>query len=149
MAKPGFWSYVHTDLRWVDAGLVIPALIVGIAKKGVSGLFAGPNNWCYFNCPWETWAYAVQGSNRTNIEGVDDIDRKMIWPAKYVIAWAIPFFAVALFLAGLAVASAWSGPAPAKKAGSAPKHRAQATPLIIPVLGGSDPGKRFRPSWAA
>jgi hypothetical protein len=137
-------TYVGWMLVWV-----IPALIVGIAKKGVAGLFAGPNNWCYFNCPWETWAYAVQGAPRTNIEGVDDIDRKMIWPAKYVIAWAIPFFALALFLAGLAVASAWSGPSPAKKAGSAPKHRAQATPLIIPVLGGSDPGRELRPSWPA
>jgi hypothetical protein len=128
-------TYVGWMLVWI-----IPALIAGVVKKGASGLFAGPNNWCYFNCPWETWAYAVQGVPRTNIEGVDETDKKMIWPAKYVIAWAIPFFAIALFLAILTVASAWGGstPPPSKKTnGPAHGHRAQSAPLIsLPVVAG-------------
>ncbi len=127
-------TYVAWMLVWA-----IPAVIVGVAKKGLPGLFAGPNNWCYFNCPWETWAYAVQGVPRTNIEGVDEEDKKMIWPAKYVIAWAIPFFALALVLAILAVASAWGGsPSPGKKS-STPAHgrRAQSTPSVSsPALTG-------------
>jgi hypothetical protein len=125
-------TYVAWMLVWI-----VPAIIVGVAKKGVSGFFAGPNNWCYFNCPWETWAYAVQGVARTNISGVDETDKKMIWPAKYVIAWAVPFFAVSTVLAVLAVASAWSGttpPAsthPAKKP-TTPAHgrKTQASPVI-------------------
>jgi hypothetical protein len=130
--------YTLTYVAWLLVWL-IPALIVGVAIKGASGLFAGPNNWCYFNCPWETWAYAVQGVPRTSIDGVDEKDKKMIWPAKYVIAWSIPFFAVALFLVSLAVASAWSGPSapaksstPAKSAPNkntpAPKHHTQVRP---------------------
>ena len=131
--------YTLTYVGWMVVW-VIPALIAGVVVKGVSGLFAGPNNWCYFNCPWETWAYAVQGVPRTNIEGVDEQDKKMIWPAKYVIAWAVPFFALALFLAVLAVNSAWSGSAPPPKNAppskkqTAPKagHRTQSTPPIAP-----------------
>ena len=120
--------YTLTYVGWMLVWLV-PAVIVGVVKKGVSGLFAGPNNWCYFSCPWEAWAYAVQGAERTNIEGVDEIDRKMIWPTKYVIAWSVPFFAVALLLTILAVVSAWSAAPPAKKAGSRPAHHAQSTPV--------------------
>jgi hypothetical protein len=104
---------------------VIPAVIAGVIIKGVSGLFAGPNNWCYFNNPRETWAYAVQGTPRTNIDGVDDQDRKMIWPAKYVIAWSIPYFALATVLAVLVVVSVWSAPPPGKKSNQ-PAHRPHA-----------------------
>ena len=86
-------TYVGWILVWV-----IPAVIAGIITRGISGIVRGPNNWCYFNNPWETWAYAVQKAERTNIQGVDDDDRKMIWPARYVIAWAIPFFLAALGL---------------------------------------------------
>jgi chromate transport protein ChrA len=105
--------YTLTYLAWM-AIWVLPAVIAGVIVKGPKGVFAGPNNWCYFNNPWETWAYAVQGVARTSIEGVDAGDQKMIWPAKYVIAWAVPFFVVATLLALLTVFSAWSA-APAKR----------------------------------
>jgi hypothetical protein len=50
----------------------------------------------------------VQHADRTNINGVDDDDKKLIWPAKYVIAWAIPFFIVASGLAVWTVVSVWA-----------------------------------------
>ena len=103
--------YTLTYLGWIVVW-VIPAVVAGVIVKGAAGIFAGPNNWCYFNNPWETWAYAVQGAPRTSIEGVDDDDRKMIWAAKYVIAWAVPFFALVSVLAVLVVVSVWGGSAP-------------------------------------
>jgi hypothetical protein len=104
--------YTLTYVAWILVW-VIPAVIVGIVVRGISGIVKGPNNWCYFNNPWEVWAYAVQGSARTDINGVDDEDRKMIWPAHYVIAWAIPFFMVALGLSLFTVYEVWLTPAPA------------------------------------
>ena len=113
-------TYVGWMVVWV-----IPAVIAGVILKGVSGLGAGPNNWCYFNNPWETWAYAVQGVPRTDIDGVDDDDRKMIWPSKYVIAWSIPYFALATVLAILVVVLVWSAPPPPHKSNQ-PAHRPHA-----------------------
>jgi hypothetical protein len=107
--------YTLTYIAWMVVW-VIPAIIVGIVVMGISGLFKGPNDWCYFNNPWEAWAYAVQGAERTNINGVSEADRKMIWPAKFVIAWAVPFYAICLGLAGLTVYQAWGTPAPANAA---------------------------------
>ena len=117
--------YTLTYVGWIVVW-VIPAVIVGIVTKGISGFFAGPNNWCYFNNPWETWAYAVQGAARTSIDGVDDKDRKMIWPAKYVIAWSIPFFALATLLAILAVISVWNGDEPPQNKTNSSAHRPRA-----------------------
>jgi len=119
--------YTLTYVGWMVVW-VVPAIIAGVIIKGVSGLFAGPNNWCYFNNPWETWAYAVQGVARTNIDGVDDDDRKMIWPAKYVIAWSIPYFALATVLAILIVISVWSGAPPPPNKSHPPARRSQIQP---------------------
>lgn len=98
--------YTLTYVGWVVVWLV-PAMIAGVIVKGIGGLFSGPNNWCYFNCPWETWAYSVQGSNRTDIDGQDPDDKKMIWPAKFVLAWSVPFFMVVAGLMVLVVFSVW------------------------------------------
>lgn len=117
--------YTLTYLGWM-VSWVVPAVIAGVIVRGIAGVFAGPNNWCYFNNPWETWAYAVQGAERTNIGGVSDDDRKMIWPAKYVIAWSIPFFAIATVLAVLIVVSVWNGPPPAPHKSNQPAHRSHA-----------------------
>jgi hypothetical protein len=103
--------YTLTYIGWMVLW-AIPAAIAGVVVKGISGVFAGPNNWCYFNNPWETWAYAVQGAERTDISGVDEGDQKMIWPARFVIAWAVPFFAVCLALAAFTVYHVWGAPAP-------------------------------------
>jgi len=98
--------YTMTYIGWM-AVWVIPAMIAGVITMGISGVVKGPNNWCYFNNPWEAWAYKVQGAERTSIDGVGEQDRKMIWPGKFVLAWAIPFYAVCLGFAGLTVYEAW------------------------------------------
>jgi hypothetical protein len=115
--------YTLTYIGWAVVW-AIPAVIAGVVVKGISGVVAGPNNWCYFNNPWETWAYAVQGAERTGIDGVDDYDRKMIWPARFVIAWAVPFFVVCLALSAFTVYHVWGAPAPTTqhKTTSHPKH---------------------------
>jgi len=114
--------YTLTYIGWMILW-AIPAMIAGVVVKGISGVFAGPNNWCYFNNPWETWAYAVQGAERTDIDGVDDDDRKMIWPARFVIAWAVPFFVACLAVSAFTVYHVWGAPAPPQhKTNSPPKH---------------------------
>lgn len=113
-------TYIGWAVLWA-----IPAAIAGVLVKGLSGVFAGPNNWCYFNNPWETWAYAVQGAPRTDIDGVDADDRRMIWPVKFVIAWAVPFFAMCLALSIFTVFQVWGAPpAPAIHGASAQTNAA-------------------------
>lgn len=129
--------YTLTYVGWIVVW-VVPAVIVGIVIKGVSGFFAGPNNWCYFNNPWETWAYAVQGVARTDIDGVDEDDRKMIWPAKYVIAWAIPYFAIVTVLAILVVVSTWSEPPPSRAKPHPPNRHSYARPSFEGAPAGAD-----------
>jgi hypothetical protein len=116
--------YTLTYIGWFVVWLV-PAVIAGVIVRGIAGIVAGPNNWCYFNNPWETWAYAVQGVPRTSVEGVEEDDRKMIWPAKFVIAWSVPFFAIATTLAVLTAVLVWKGPPPAHKS-KEPAHRPRA-----------------------
>lgn len=113
-------TYVGWMLVWI-----VPAAVAGVIVKGIGGIVAGPNNWCYFNNPWETWAYAVQGVPRTNIDGVDDGDKKMIWPAKYVIAWSIPYFAIVTALAIFIVFSVWTAEAPAPHKSHHPTRHSQ------------------------
>ena len=117
--------YTLTYLGWMAVWLV-PSVVAGIMVEGAIGLLKGPNNWCYFNNPWETWAYAVQKAPRTGIGGVTDLDRKMIWPAKFVIAWSVPFFAVATFLAALTLMSVWGGSAPPQKKSAPPARHPHA-----------------------
>jgi hypothetical protein len=125
--------YTLTYVAWMVIW-VIPAVIAGIVVKGASGIIAGPNNWCYFNNPWETWAYAVQGAARTDIDGVDEGDQKMIWPAKFVIAWSVPFFAIATTLAVLAVISVWGGGAPPRNKSNTPSRRPHAQLYLRDLL---------------
>jgi len=117
--------YTLTYVAWMVIWFV-PAVVAGIAVQGAIGLVKGPNNWCYFNNPWETWAYAVQGAQRTGIDGVTADDCKMIWPAKFVIAWSVPFFAVATVLAVLTFITVWGGSAPAQKKSNPPARRPHA-----------------------
>jgi hypothetical protein len=132
--------YTLTYLGWIVVW-VVPAVIAGIIVEGIAGVAHGPNNWCYFNNPWETWAYAVQGAERTSIDGVSDDDRKMIWPAKYVIAWSIPFFAIASALAVLIVVSAWTAPPPPSHKSKQPAHRPHAQLFFDGVAPGTHEDK--------
>ena len=103
--------YTLTYVGWVIVW-VIPSLIVGIAKFGLSGIRSGPTDWCYFNNPWEAWAYSVQGADRTNIQGVGEDDRQLIWPGRFVVAWAIPFFLICLGLSTFTAYQVWMAPTP-------------------------------------
>ena len=121
--------YTLTYLGWMAVWLV-PSMIAAWIKAGFLRIFSGPNDWCYFNNPWETWAYAVQNAERTNIIGVDAEDQKLIWPAKWVIAWSIPFFLVATLLAALVVNSVWLEAGPQTTA---------------PQIQSSKPGQKTKP----
>jgi len=88
--------YSLTYIAWL-ALWVFPGLIAG-AVTGI-GPGEGAQRWCYFNCPWEAWGYAVQKAARPSVAG----DARMIWSDVAVIAVSIPFFAGALTLLGLAV----------------------------------------------
>ena len=103
--------YTLSYLGWIVLW-VVPSVVAGVIKMGVSGIVKGPNDWCYFNNPWEAWAYAVQGADRTTIQGVDEDDQKMIWPVRFVVAWAIPFFLVCLGLSSFTAYKVWGEPAP-------------------------------------
>ena len=130
--------YTLSYLGWMVVW-VVPAIIVGIVITGLRGVGVGPNTWCYFNNPWETWAYFVQDKEHPDHDtrlalNDDPRDRRMIWPRKYVIAWSMAFAAVAFSLAMLAVSSIWFAPAPQKlppkqapkQAAPAPAHRPHA-----------------------
>jgi hypothetical protein len=116
--------YTLTYIGWMLLWL-IPSLIVGVVKLGASGLFRGPNNWCYFSNPWEAWAYKVQGAPRSSIQGVEAADADMMWSDGAVIGWAIPFYLVMTSLAVLGTVEAFSDTGPAvaaKHKQSAPAH---------------------------
>jgi hypothetical protein len=124
--------YTLTYIGWMVVW-VIPAVIAGIAVEGLVGLGKGPSNWCYFNNPWETWAYAVQGAPRTSIEGVTTDDQKMIWSNKYVVAWSVPFFVITAVLAVVVVLSVWNGSAQsAQTLSPPPRHTSHPEPRPEP-----------------
>lgn len=93
-------SYIGWMVTWFIPGLIAGS-IVG------AGPFQGVEKWCYFNNPWEAWGYAVQHASRTNIVGVTPQSAKLIWPATFVILWAIAFFAACTVLIGVIVANVW------------------------------------------
>ena len=93
-------SYVGWMITWFIPGLIAGG-IVG------AGPFQGVEKWCYFNNPWEAWGYAVQHASRTNIVGVTPQSARLIWPATFVILWAIAFFAACTVLIGVIVANVW------------------------------------------
>jgi hypothetical protein len=121
-------TYISWMLVWL-----IPAMIAGVIVKGASGLGKGPERWCYFNNPWETWAYGVQGADRATVGNPDDGDKRLTWPIKYVIAWAIPFFLVATALSIFAVVSVWlQATKPVSPPHTAPHKSVQPTPHTAP-----------------
>lgn len=102
--------YTLTYLAWM-AVWVVPSLFAAVIKLSFPQIFSGPMDWCYLNNPWETWGYAVQSQDRAQLG-----DKELVWPAKWVIAWSIPFFTVTTVLAVLTTVSVWNGaPAPSPK----------------------------------
>jgi hypothetical protein len=67
--------------------LLIPGVIAGASSKTATGqsvgIGKGVERWCYFNCPWEAWAYAVQQQDRKYF------GPELIWSATPVIITAI------------------------------------------------------------
>ena len=94
-------TYIGWMLFWL-----IPGHIAGAIKKTAAGKRVGVGNgierWCYYNCPWETWAYAVQGVDRKKSYGPE-----LVWKALPVIIAAVPIcggvtaLCVALYSASL------------------------------------------------
>src|SRR5262245_18906167 len=95
--------FTLTYMGWM-AVWAIPGLIAGAIVK--AGIFQGAEKWCYFDNPWETWAYAVQKLDRADLADTSE-QKRLIWRAIFVILWAIPFFGLATFLAILTVVSIW------------------------------------------
>lgn len=98
-------TYIGWMLVWLFPGIVAGLIVT----KGPSGLWKGPMRWCYFNNPWEVWAYDVQGvPDRKNIGKTDDDDDShLTWRPLFVILWAIPFFLLSIAFAGFVVYSSW------------------------------------------
>lgn len=81
-------TFILSYIVWFILFL-IPGLIYGVASG--AGASPGILGSSYFSQPWETWAYAVQGVNRTGYG-------PGIWPDLAVGIVSVPFFL--LFLAG-------------------------------------------------
>jgi hypothetical protein len=101
--------YTLTYIAWLLVWL-IPSFVAGlIVTKGPSGLAKGPMRWCYFNNPWEAWAYGVQGNaahdNARN--ECDDDESHLTWRPLFVVLWAIPFYLVSAGLASFVFYSSW------------------------------------------
>lgn len=93
--------YTLTYLAWM-AIMAIPGLIAGASRGPGAG--EGVQQWCYFNCPWETWGYAV---GRSHGEQPRTAWGSMIWSDGLVIAASIPFFVVVVGLFVLLATEAW------------------------------------------
>ena len=95
--------YAPTYLAWMVAWF-FPGLLAGLIIK--AGVGQGIEKWCYFNCPWEAWGYAVQGQNRNDFESTTG-KYSLIWPGLVVSLLAIPFFGVVLFLYSVLAMKIW------------------------------------------
>jgi hypothetical protein len=83
------------SLIWMGI-MSIPATIGAIALKNVHTF----ESMCYYNSPWETWAYLVGAGPRTGRTDDNNIPIPWIWGNLTVLGVAIPFFlgVVSLFV---------------------------------------------------
>ncbi|MGH9879963.1 MAG: hypothetical protein ACRD6N_00905 [Pyrinomonadaceae bacterium] len=79
-------SYLGWMALWV-----IPAAIAAIVTKDKEAF----DSWCYFNNPWETWAYLVGAGPRTGPGRP-----KLVWGDLVILLLSIPFFGgfISLFI---------------------------------------------------
>jgi hypothetical protein len=82
--------FTLTYLGWMVI-FFIPALIAGAIGKQVGTAI---EKWCYFNNPWEVWAYRVGAGPRSRFGG------DYLWSDGAVLGASIPFYVI---VAGLAV----------------------------------------------
>jgi ABC-type multidrug transport system fused ATPase/permease subunit len=66
---------------------VIPGAIAAIITRDAEAI----QSWCYFNNPWETWAYLVGAGPRTG-------RHPLIWSDLVILLLSIPFFGLAIAL---------------------------------------------------
>ena len=95
--------FTLTYLGWMVV-FFIPGLIAGAVKyKSFTGAFQGVEQWCYFNNPWEAWAYKVGCGPRYPNRG------PLVWSDRAVSAAASLFFLGVILLFGLIVLKVWVG----------------------------------------
>src|SRR6266496_2184568 len=77
-------------LAWM-AVWIIPAAIAAIVTKDAEAIMA----WCYYNNPWETWAYLVGAGPRTGPGRPSQV-----WGDLVILLLSIPFFGglISLFI---------------------------------------------------
>jgi hypothetical protein len=93
--------YTLTYLGWMVIWL-IPSLVAAAIVQVISA----PLYWCYFNNPWETWAYVVQNQDRAAFANTAD-EKKLVFSNTWVIVLSVFFFLGAIALAALTVKSVW------------------------------------------
>jgi hypothetical protein len=76
--------FTLTYLGWM-AIWVIPGAIAAMVTKDAEAI----QSWCYYNNPWETWAYLVGAGPRTG-------RHPLIWGDIVILLLSIPFFAGAI-----------------------------------------------------
>jgi hypothetical protein len=82
-------------LGWM-AVWIIPGAIAAIVTKDAEAI----QSWCYYNNPWETWAYLVGAGPRTG-------RHPLIWGDLMVLLLSIPFFGGLIALFVWIVLQAW------------------------------------------
>jgi hypothetical protein len=92
--------YLLSYIAWM-AVWVLPSFIIGAARQKPG---SGPQEWCYFNNPFEAWAYAVQGQARNVFPGTEP---GMIWGGAIVAGWSVPFFALVVAGSALILLKVW------------------------------------------
>jgi hypothetical protein len=91
--------FTLTYLGWM-AILFIPGLIAGAVKQNAS-VGAGIERFCYYNNPWEAWAYRVGAGPRPT-------SQPLVWSDLVVLLVSIPFIAGVVALMVLIVVKAWA-----------------------------------------
>ncbi len=93
--------FTLTYLGWM-AVMLVPGLIAGLASR--AGPAVGVERLCYFNNPWEAWAYRVGhscGARPRTAWG------SLIWSDRRVALASVPFAAVAIAAVTLVLALTW------------------------------------------
>jgi hypothetical protein len=85
-------------IAWIIV-FFLPGLVFGLVSGAGAG--KGIENLCYYNNPWEVWAYAVQGFDRSRQGGG-------IWPGLAVGIVSLVFFPLFLAGAGRIAQRVWS-----------------------------------------
>jgi hypothetical protein len=84
-----------TYLGWMVVWFV-PGAIAAIATRDAEAI----QSWCYYNNPWETWAYLVGAGPRTG-------RHPLIWGDLAILLISIPFFGLVIGLFVIVIRKVW------------------------------------------